>query len=176
MLNSPTSKGKYIHILAGLSQHGIVYWERRRGSYKKEDCHEWLRSMLRTITEPLDNIVVVCDAPVHAAFESVVEEEEFYGVEILHASPYSVPLNLIEECWSVMKDVMKLDLASNFATMINTPPVGMTQAEYRMQYLERCFVFANLTIIPMLCLRTCNHIQKHFAGVIQLRDLQLGDN
>ena len=35
MVKCPTSRGKNIHILGGISQHGIVYWERRRGSYKK---------------------------------------------------------------------------------------------------------------------------------------------
>ena len=83
MVKCPASRGKNFHILEGISQHGIVYWERRRGSYKKEDCNECLRQVFRTITEPLKDIVVVCNnAPIHAGLESVVGEE-FLGVEVL---------------------------------------------------------------------------------------------
>lgn len=182
MLKGPAARAKNIHILAGISQNGIVYWERKRGSYRKDECHDWLRRMLRSITEPLDNIVVVCDnAPVHADFESIVEEEEFYGAEILRASPYSSPLNpIIEECWNVMKAAMKRDLADNYAPMMKDPPTdtGMTQTEYRMGCLERCIDNAIASITPTVCLRTCNYMQKHFAGMMMLptQDLQLGDN
>lgn len=166
------SRGRNIHILGGISQHGMVYWERRRGNYRKEDCNEWLRRMLRTITEPSQNIVVVCDnAPVHVDLERVVAEEEFLGVEIVRLGPYSAPLNPIEECWSTMKAAMKRDLSNTFVTMMNTAPVGMSQTEYRMLYLERCIDNAVLTITSELCLKTLNHVQKHFAKVIQLQDI-----
>lgn len=166
------SRGRNIHILGGIAQHGMVYWERRRGNYRKEDCNEWLRRMLRTITEPSQNIVVVCDnAPVHVDLERVVAEEEFLGVEIVRLGPYSAPLNPIEECWSTMKAAMKRDLSNTFVTMMNTAPVGMSQTEYRMQYLERCIDNAVLTITCELCLKTLNHVQKHFAKVIQLQDI-----
>ena len=39
-VKSPTSKGKNIHIIAGISQQGLVHWERRRGNYKRDDCWE----------------------------------------------------------------------------------------------------------------------------------------
>ena len=97
-------------------------------------------------------------------------EKNFLGVELLRLSPYSAPLNPIEECWSSMKAVMKRDLAANSATMMNTTPQGMTQTEYRMQYLERCIDNAILSITSILCLKTFNHVQKHFARVIQLQD------
>ncbi|MPC39809.1 hypothetical protein E2C01_033358 [Portunus trituberculatus] len=115
--------------------------------------------MLRTITEPSRDIVVVCDnAPVHVDLERVVAEEEFSGVEIIRLSPYSPALNPIEECWSVMKATMKRDLSNTFKTMMNTTPVGMSQTEYRMQYLERCIDNAILTIPSELCLKTLNHV------------------
>ena len=47
-VKSPTSKGKNIHIMAGISQQGLVHWERRRGNYKRDDCCEWVRSRNRT--------------------------------------------------------------------------------------------------------------------------------
>lgn len=176
MPKCPTAKGKNVHILGSISQHGLVYWERQRGSYKKEDCQNWLRTMLRTITEPLCNIVVVCDnAPVHSDIECVVEEEEFVGVEIVRMSPYSAPLNPIEECWSTMKAAMKRYLAENVASLMDTPP-GMTQTEHRMQFLEHCIDLAVAKITPILCLKTCNHVQKHFPDVMQMKELGMGDN
>lgn len=176
MPECPTSEGQNIHILGSMSQHGLLYWERRRGSYKKEDCQEWLRRMLRTITEPLYNIVVVCDnAPVLSGIEYIAEEEEFMGVEIVRMSPYSAPLNPTGECWSVMKAAMKRDLAENSASLMGTPP-DMTQTEHRIQSLERCIDNAVTNITPVLCLNTCNHVQKHFSGVMQMKDLDMGDN
>lgn len=166
------SRGRNIHILGGIAQYGMVYWERKRGNYRKEDCNEWLRRMLRTITEPSRDIVVVCDnAPVHVDLEKVVAEEEFSGVEIIRLGPYSPALNPIEECWSAMKATMKRDLSNTFITMMNTTPVGMSQTEYRMQYLERCIDNAILTITSELCLKTLNHVQKHFPKVIHLEDI-----
>ena len=107
-VKAPTSKGKNVHVIGGISQTGLLYFERRRGSFKKEDCQEWLRSLLRSITESLSQIVIVCDnAPVHCNLETVLEEEEFIGATMLRLSPYSAPLNPIEECWSVFKPQMK---------------------------------------------------------------------
>ena len=69
-VKAPTSKGKNVHVIGAVSQTGLVYWERRRGSYKKPDCQEWLRSVLRRVDEPLTNVVIVCDnAPVHSELE-----------------------------------------------------------------------------------------------------------
>ena len=55
--------------------------------------------MLRSVTEPLHNVVVVSDnAPVHCSLETVFEEEEFSGARLLRTAPYSAPINPIEEC------------------------------------------------------------------------------
>ena len=101
-VKAPTSKGKNVYVIGGISQTGLLYFERCRGSFKKEDCKEWLISLLRSITESLSQIVIVCDnAPVHSNLETVLEEEEFIGATMLHLAPYSAPLNPIDECWSV---------------------------------------------------------------------------
>ena len=68
-------EGSNIHIIGAISQTGQVFWERQRGSYTKEKYCEWLRRLLRTITDENYNIVVVCDnAPVHIDLEKVVED------------------------------------------------------------------------------------------------------
>ena len=51
-VKAATSRGPNIHVIGAISQTGLVYWERRRGSFLKEDCAEWLRQALRRCEEP----------------------------------------------------------------------------------------------------------------------------
>lgn len=174
-VKAATSKGKNIHIIAGISQTGLVYWERRRGSYNNADCCEWLRRLLRSMDEQMDRVVIVCDnAPAHTNLELVPDEDEFHGVTILRAAPYSAPLNPIEECWSVVKASMKRQMAATFAEMMAVPPGDTTQTEYRLKYLEAAIDEAVTSLTPILCLRTCNHVQKHFAACLVKADLAMG--
>ena len=176
-VKAPTSKGKNVHVIGAVSQTGLVYWERRRGSYKKPDCQEWLRSVLRRVDEPLTNVVIVCDnAPVHSELELVSLEEEFEGVTVLRLAPYSAPLNPIEECWSVLKSHAKQRLSATMTEMLNaTPPVGMTQVEYRLQFLENIIDSQIGKITPIVCSRSINHVQRHYSPCIQMIDLKMGD-
>jgi transposase len=173
----PTSKGKNVHVIGGISQTGLLYFERRRGSFKKEGCQEWLRSLLRSITENLSQIVIVCDnAPVHSNLETVLEEEEFVGATILRLGPYSAPLNPIEECWSVFKAHMKKLLNDGLEDMLTAvPPEGVTQTEYRIQVLEQAIDSSIIKITPTLCMKTCNHVQKNFAACLAMENLNMGD-
>lgn len=175
----PTSKGKNVHIIAGISQTGIVHWERRRGSYRNEDCNEWLRRLLRRLeNNVLQNTVIVCDnAPVHSRLESVMEDEEFRGCTILRLAPYSAPLNPIEECWSVVKNELKRLLKNSMENLLinNNRPEGMNQTEYRTVHLESLIDESMPKITPTLCMRTCNHVQRHFPSVLALQNLTMGD-
>ena len=175
-VKAATTRGSNVHIIGGISQTGLVFWERQRGSYTKDKCCEWLRRLLRTLTDQMDNIVIVCDnAPVHADLEKVVEEDEFLGATILRSAPYSAPLNPIEECWSVVKAEMKKMMAESLDSMLLTQP-GITQTEHRLRYLENAIDSSMTHVTPMLCMRTWNHVQKHFAGCLARQDLQMGDN
>ena len=125
----------------------------------------------------MNTIVVICDnAPVHVDSETVAEEAEFTGVTILRASPYSAPLNPIEECWSVMKSSMKRHMVETFSEMMAPSPQGTTQTEHRLHYLEAAIDQAMVTITPLICLRTCNHIQRFFPACMALEDLPMGHN
>ncbi|KAF0305585.1 hypothetical protein FJT64_022776 [Amphibalanus amphitrite] len=65
-VKAATSKGPNVHIIGLMSQTGIIYWERRRGSFRKTDCSDWLRRALQACPLPLDQVTIVCDnAPVH---------------------------------------------------------------------------------------------------------------
>ena len=131
--------------------------------------------MLRSITERIQNFVVVCDnAPVHCSLE-VVFEEEFVGATLLRASPYSAPLNPIEECWSVLKAAMKRQLASKMSEMLSSQHEGMSQSEYILRFLENIIDESITVVTPLLCLSTFNHVQKHFSKVMELQNLKIGD-
>ena len=50
-VKAATSKGPNVHIIGAVTQTGLIYWQRKRGSYRKEDCAEWLREVLRRCPE-----------------------------------------------------------------------------------------------------------------------------
>ena len=171
-VKAATSKGPNVHVIGAMSQTGLIHWERRRGSFRKDDCAEWLRRALQACPVPLDQITVVCDnAPVHTDLEMVVAE--FPGLELLRTAPYSAPLNPIEAVWSSMKSSMKRDLACSFSNMMDTPQ-GLSQQEHRLRYLESKIDAAMGQITPVMCLQFYNHVQRHYAGCMVLANLAMG--
>lgn len=166
------SKGPNVHVIGAMSQTGMIHWERRRGSFRKEDCGQWLRRTLQACHPPLEQVTVICDnAPAHTDLETVVAE--FPGVELLRTAPYSAPLNPIEAVWSSMKASMKAAMAASFDEMMNTAP-GLTQQEHRLRFLEARIDAAMERITPVMCLQFCNHVQRHYAGCMALADLSMG--
>ena len=84
-------KEKNVHVI------GLIYWERRKGSHRRDDCCQWLRCLQRQVYEPMSDVVIVCDnAPVHESLESVLVEEEFNGTLLMRLAPYSAQLNPIK--------------------------------------------------------------------------------
>ena len=175
-IKTPASKGKNIHVIAAITQTGLVHWERKRGSFLKRDCQEWLRNMLRKVLEPMCNVVVVLDnAPVHSDLEIVLEEEEFNGCTLLRLAPYSAPLNPIEECWSVFKSHMKREISSSLVEMLSSvPDPQVTQTEHRMRYLEAAIDKHADKITPNVCMKIINHVQRHFSSCLAKQDLKIG--
>ena len=109
--------------------------------------------------------------------EAVFEEEEFQGTGPLRAGPYSAPLNTVEECWSLLKAEMKRRLAASMISLLNSePPAGLSLTEHRLRHLEAVIDASVQCITPMLCLRTCNHVQRHLTACLAMRDLAMGDN
>ena len=133
--------------------------------------------MLRASPCPMEELVLVCDnAPCHVGLEEVLEEAEFRGARLLRLGPYSAPLNPIEEVWSALKAEMKRRLTSTMADLLLQPTSwDITQVERRMQHLESVIDAAIPTVTPMLCLNTCNHVQRHFAACLVLSHLSMGD-
>ena len=173
-VKAPTSRGKNVHVIGGIANTGMVYWERRRGSFTKPDCQEWTRRLLRASGEEISSIVIVLDnAPVHSDLEAVAQEEEFEGVTFLRLAPYSAPLNPIEECWSVFKSKVKRILASRMPELMESVPAGVTQTEHRLQCLESIIDESIPIITPDLCYKTHNHVQKVYPDCLQMKDLEM---
>ena len=153
----------------------MQYWERRRRSYWENGC----RRLLRRIEEPTSEIVVVLDnAPVHVILWSVSQEEEFQGVELLSLALHNAPLNpIIEECWSVFKSEFKVHHKNSQPALSSNPPhEGTTQTEHRLQYLERIIDISMPKITPMLCMKDCNHVQRHFQRCFNMMNLNMWHN
>ena len=157
-------------------KHNLYTGNARRGSYRNEDCCEWLQRLLRKINEPMHKVVVVCDnAPVLCQLESVFQEEEFNGASLLRLGPYSVPLNPIEECWSVLKSAMKKELATRMERLLAHPRESISVIEYILRFLEEVIDNNIDKITPNLCMKTVNHVQKHFASCLAMKNLNMGD-
>ena len=95
-------------------------------------------------------VVVSDDAPVHTDLERITREQEFLGTENLRLTPYSAPLNPIEECWSVLKAELKKTLSETFAELMAEPELGMSVTEHRLRYLEMKINSAIPKITPLL--------------------------
>lgn len=78
-------------------------------------------------------------------------------------------LNLIEECWVILKAAMKLQMTKTFETMMVSPPARITQTAHRLHYLEE----AMSAITPLLCTNTYNHVQKQSAPTLAQEDHQI---
>lgn len=174
-VKSAAARGPNIHIIGAITQTGLVHWQRKRGSYRKDDCADWLREVLVHCPEDPRDLVIVCDnAPVHTALEGVFEDEGvFAGAQLLRLAPYSAPMNPIEIIWSAVKATMKRELAATLDQALNTE-AGLTQAEHRLRHLEAIIDTAMASVTQRMCLRACNHVQTYFAGCLEERDLPIG--
>ena len=54
-------------------------------------------------------------------------------------------------------------------------PEGINQTEYRIQVLERAIDSSIVKITPRLCMKTCKHVQKHFAACLPMENLNMAD-
>ena len=137
-----------------------------------------MRSLLRSLAEPVSNVVVVCDnAPCHCELEAVFDEEEFEGGQLLRLGPYSAPLNPIEEVWNVTKSYKKQELSQRMPELLNsTPPPGKTWVEHKLNFLEQIIDnnFPSKATLT-LCVNAIRHVKRHYSACLQREDLRMGD-
>ena len=99
-VDQAASKDLNIHMVGGLTQHGIFSFMTKRGYFEKEDANKWLQGILRDLTasgvDTMTVTVVADNTPCHSRMEEIVLGSEFAGAEVLRLGPYSPALNPIE--------------------------------------------------------------------------------
>jgi transposase len=173
----PTSKGANIHMIAALTQTGLLNFQRKRGSYKSHNCNEWLREVLQASVDLgviTSNIILVCDnAPCHSRAEQVIGE--FQGACLIRLAPYSPMMNPVEMAWSVIKScIREKEAATLNEALTGHLQAGLSKTEFRLQYVEHLIDEARGLITPMKCLQFVNHCHAHFGDAIALKDMPVG--
>lgn len=154
-------RGRNIHLIGAMTEEGIVHHKLHRGSFNKEECNQWLRTLLNKLksTTQMTNLIIVCDnAPCHVALENVFTEEEYLGGQLLRLAPYSPMLNPIESVWSIVKSKVKQLLRARFQSMTSGDPSGvLSLQDWRMLTLER-IITEGLSDVSNL---HCSQFAKH---------------
>lgn len=179
VVKMPNSKGANLHVIGAISSHGLVHWERQRGSLKSPNFNLWLRRCLQAAlaagVHPDAIVVIIDNAPAHSRAEEVVEEDAFHGAQVLRLAPYSPMLNAIEIIWSALKARLKANLQSRFGELMAGDPAGhLTQTEFRLRFLEHSVDQAMPHMTPEMCARACNHVQGHYEAALMLQDIPVG--
>lgn len=176
----PNIKGPNLHIIGCISSTALEFWQRKRGAFKREDFLNFLRHCLRVVTSNghnMQDIVVVLDnAPAHSRCEEIMQQEEFIGVQICRLAPYSCMLNPIEHIWSAVKADIKRRLRENFNVLMMGDPTGtLSETEFRLRFLENTADAALQIVTAQMCLRSVNHVQKHYPAAMRLDDMPVGN-
>ncbi|KAE9352670.1 hypothetical protein PF008_g5360 [Phytophthora fragariae] len=84
--------GQNMHVIACISQHGLVYFETRFGSNRYTNTNDFIRSLLRHVAQQgeisLSDVVLVLEnAPCHCRAEVVFGESEFEQATLLRLGP-----------------------------------------------------------------------------------------
>lgn len=169
------SRGSNIHVIGCIGNMGLIHHEIRRGAFKKPEAKEFMRRCLRNAQNIYrTSIVMVIDnAPCHAAIEEVFLEEEFLNNHLLRLAPYSPMLNPIEYVWSNLKSGVKSDLTIQLPRILaDEGRSNLTQTEFRLLQLEH-IIRENITtkITVPNCNRHVAHIQKWIPDAINMNDM-----
>ena len=170
----PNSREPNLHLIAGITNTGLINAKTKRGSFKWTDANNWLREILehyRNQGHDMQNVVVVCDnAPCHSKLEDVMQEEPFVGVNLLRLAPYSCMLNPIEGIWSKIKSKVKSDLGIP-ATTISNIPLG----EQRLRRLEEAVGSSFRDVRTQDCIRCITHSTSFHPLALDLQDMLVGN-
>lgn len=168
------SRGANVHCIGCISARGLVHYEIRRGSFKKENAHTWIKDCLRKAKDLYNGpvVLVIDNAPCHSKTEEIVEEPEFRGNFILRLGPYSPMLNPIESAWSVIKADVKRKMAEIMPDMLNGIGQGsLPCTEFRLRILEDIIVSSLNLITPTLSNNNIARIQSLFPSVLNKEDV-----
>ncbi|KAF7696498.1 hypothetical protein CDIK_1824 [Cucumispora dikerogammari] len=92
------SKGANVYIIGAISSLGLIYYKLKKGSFKKENAAEWVKTCLRiAISKHGGAVVLVVDnALCHSQVKNVLQDIHFENCKILRLGPYSPMSNPIE--------------------------------------------------------------------------------
>jgi transposase len=171
----PGSKGPNVHMLAGLTQQGLVNFTRRRGAYHHGDANEWMKELLDELFKQGfsgEGVALVIDnAPCHSRVEQIKEQAEYSKVDIIRLAPYSPALNPIEMAWSAIKARIKASIAEGLR---EPQPQGLTKTEHRLRVVEKCIDDARQVVTPAMAQAFCNRVQRHHAACLREEDISVG--
>ena len=169
------SKGANIHVIGGISSLGVIHYEIRRGSFKKEQARAWVKECLRQARRkhcgPV--VLVIDNAPCHSGIEEVLLDPEFSDHRILRLAPYSPMFNPIESVWSMVKAHVKRALAEKLDFILrNEDRFGISKSEYRLRELEGLIIEAISKITPLVCNNFIAKILNLIPKAINLEDME----
>lgn len=171
------SQGRNLHVLGAMTATNFVHCTLKRGSHTCETANEWLRGLLDILldTYSVGELVIVCDnAPCHRQLESVLQEEDYLGAQLLRLGPYSPFLNPIEGVWSVFKSKVKSDMRTGYNNMMAGDPAGqLSQQEWRMRFLENVAQSAMQAITPQVCANFSAHVRQHYVAALNMEDIRV---
>ena len=173
----PNSKGPNIHMVAALTQTGLIHFVRQRGSFKSHNFNNWLRQLITTIIttgrQPQEIAIVIDNAPSHSKAEEVVND--FPGVIMLRLAPYSPMLNPIEGAWNAIKFKIKTLNSNRLPQLLLQQDYGgLTQTEYRLRFVEQLIDESKEVVTPMMCLNLINHTHTFYADALAEQDIRFG--
>ncbi|OAF67739.1 hypothetical protein A3Q56_04520, partial [Intoshia linei] len=118
-----------------------------RGSFKGNDCNDWLRSLIDKCTEMgvISPTFVIDNAPVHSKLESVIR--------------------IGEDAESCFKNEVKIKLRDKMPHIIAYKRInGVLICEYRMRILERIANEAIHVLTSLKLLHFSNHVERYYGA------------
>ena len=168
------SKGNNIHLIGGISIHGLVHYELRTGSFNCAAANQWMRACLDKCAQRYGRVTIVADnAPCHSQLEKVFSEPEYRRHKLIRMGPYSPMLNPIEFAWSTFKSIVKKKLATQVPQILNGEGRldRQSMADFRCSQLKSVMEHSIASISPGKCVSFFAHVRKHYSDVMQLLDM-----
>ena len=119
------SRGANLHMIGAMTNARLLKYSLMRGSFTKDKCSAWVRSLLNDVrgTISLNRVVLICDnAPCHAGLDDLFRECPYREATLLRLGPYSPMLNPIEGVWSVVKAAVKRNLRLRNGVIMDGDP------------------------------------------------------
>ncbi|KAF7685182.1 hypothetical protein CDIK_4069 [Cucumispora dikerogammari] len=132
-----SSKEANVHIIGAISSLGLIHYELKKDSFKKESASEWVKTCLRiAISKHGGPVVLVVDnALCRSQVENVLQDIHFENCKILRLGPYSLLFYPIENIWSIVKIEVKRNLSNEMLSILGSRVVNLSISEQGVRIL-----------------------------------------